>query len=124
MSLLAASAARWEIENLVFRLSDNVAMLRIMDAEVSRILRMPPGSWPLWSGRAMRWRPDEWQEVRLRQLLSLCELVRSILPDEGGQWLRTANPVMYGRAPIAVLQQDACALRAMLARLRREAADV
>jgi len=84
------------------------------------MLLLPPGRWPLSPARARRWRPDAWQEARLRHLVELCGLIRVAVGSEAATWLRTSNAVMFGRSPINVLLEEPNGLRGMLFRLRRE----
>lgn len=84
------------------------------------MIGLPPGTWPLSKARLRCWRPDSWQETRLRHMVELGDLLGAILAHEATVWLRTPNVAMFGRAPISVLLEEADGLRAIVVRLRDE----
>jgi uncharacterized protein (DUF2384 family) len=120
MSRYRLSDHRHEFGLLVSRVLDLCGELKVKDSEVARILRLPPGSWPLSHRRVACWQPEVWQEKRLRNLREFLEHVWMVLGEDARSWLRTPNWLIFDQLPIDVIAQDLSALKQMLERLRNE----
>lgn len=114
------ASARSEVSLLVTKLRLLATDLGLRDDDVGQVLRLPPGRWPLSPDRALRWRPDRWQEVRLRHFVEMLDLTLRMLDDEAALWLRTSNRALFGETPIDVLKDRLEALSTLRNRMRNE----
>lgn len=108
------------IQLLTGKLGRLSADLQLTDGEIEGILRLPPGVWPLGQARAMRWKPEAWQEARLRRLVEVLVMIEDRLGEDARAWLRNRNHALLGRAPLDLLISEPAALRAIRDRLREE----
>lgn len=108
-----------ELREVILGLTSDADTIGLSCAEVSSLIGLAEGAWPMTV--PVQWAPGlaEWQEARLRHLAELCVLLDRVFGPDAASWLRRKNGAT-GLTPLSFLESDGSALRALRDVLRAE----